>query len=533
MHLTIMNVTAQLLACAACGALAALPFRTLDSSLPLWLALAPAFWCAARAATRRRAALCGFAFALSWTLSAFSFMWSCAFEGALAVSLYTALIYTAAIAGIAALSRRGGAAAVFGAAALWTLVEIARSTVPILYFPWLLLGHASLYCENLRQAADIFGVYGLSFLIAACNAWLAFGLPAWLPEHFRAPQTMNRKTSWRCASLLCALVLGTWAYGVERIERLKPRLKSGATIGVIQGNVSTKLGRSLKDLDDQTARHLELHRRVIREIRDSEGAPPALVCWAETMVPGDMYEQRWGAAFRKQIALSGVPTLAGSNAGEPGNDKREPEDELTHNAAFLFDASGREIMRYYKRRLVAFGEYIPGSRRFSALKMLRSVTRDDYIPGVARSPVQAVGGYNIALDLCIEDAHPALAREAAFDGADTLINLTNDGWFYGTFGPRAHLQTAAWRAIETRRPLLRVTNTGCTAAVDPLGNISLVVPLEQEATGAVKLQRIDGGGSLIVTPYMRLGEFWSAVFFALLLLASLALTHKAAKLSAT
>ena len=527
-----MNFLLQLLACALSGVVAALPFRGPDSSLPLWAALSPVMWCAARATTRWRAALCGFAFSIVWTLSAFSFMWDCALEGALAVSVYTALIYTAAFTGIAALARRGGAAAVIGAAALWTLVEIARSTVPILYFPWLLLGHATLYCENLRQCADIFGVYGLSFLIAACNAWLAFGLPAWLPERYRAGGTVSRKTSWRCASLIFALVLGAFAYGAERIARLAPRLKSGATIGVIQGNVFTKLNRTLKDLDEQTARHLELHRRVIQEIRDAEGAPPALVCWAETMVPGDMYEQRWGEDFRKQIALSGVPTLAGSNAGEPGNDKRAPEDELTHNAAFIFDASGREIMRYYKRRLVAFGEYIPGSRRFSALRMLRSVTRDDYIPGVAASPVKAVGGYNIALNLCIEDAHPALSREAAFDGADTLINLTNDGWFYGTFGPGAHLQTAVWRAIETRRPLLRVTNTGYTAAVDPLGNIFLIVPPEKEATGAVKLPRIDGGGANTVTPYMWLGEFWSAVFFALVLLASVALKSKSDKLSA-
>src|SRR5262249_31403034 len=152
-------------------------------------------------------------------------------------------------------------------------------------------------------------------------------------------------------------------------------------------------------------------------------------------------------------------------------------------------------------------EYVPYGRDFKIMSWLRSVTRDQYLPGTTCSPVTEIGGYHIAVNICVEDVHPAVAREEAFNGADTLINLTNDGWFYGHYGPRAHLQAAAWRAIETRRPLLRVTNTGLTAAVNPLGEIKIILPLETEATGPVKLQRIDNAGAQIVTPYMRLGEF--------------------------
>ena len=80
---------------------------------------------------------------------------------------------------------------------------------------------------------------------------------------------------------------------------------------------------------------------------------------------------------------------------------------------------------------------------------------------------------------------------------------------------------AMWRAIETRRPLLRVTNTGHTIAVNPLGEITMALPPETEAVGGVALQRIDGDGSKIITPYMRLGEFWTAVFFGLVLVVTL------------
>jgi apolipoprotein N-acyltransferase len=416
------------------------------------------------------------------------------------------------------LARRSLSAAVFGTAALWTLVEIARSVVPILYFTWLLLGHSLLYNAQMRQAADLLGVYGLSFLIAAFNAWLAFAFPEWLPMRFRAIPGSGTQPAWRYASILLALTAGVYFYGAQLIERLSRHLKPGPAIGLIQGNIATKLGRTNRQLDEQFIRHMRLHRQVIEEIKAAEGAPPALVCWAETMVPGSMNADAWGAVFQSEVKRSGIPTLAGCVYTQPEDLLKKDEDKRNYNAAFVFDAEGREVMRYYKRRLVAFGEYIPGGRDYAIMSWLRSVTSDRFVPGLERSAVKEAGGYNIALNLCVEDIHPALAREAAYDGADTLVNVTNDGWFYGTYGPRAHLLAAAWRAIETRRPLLRVTNTGYTAAVDPLGNIEVVVPIETEAVGCVHLKRIDGGSARIVTPYMRLGEFWTALIFAIVLI---------------
>jgi|SRR5579862_118430 len=520
--------------CGVCGLLAALPFRDVDSSLSAWVVFAPVFWVVARAKSKKAAAFYAYVFALVWTSRSFTFMWANAFEGAIAAALYTAFVYMLALLCVRRLARAGGTAAVFGVAAAWVLAEIVRSVIPILYFPWLLLGHTLWVNAPLRQGADVLGVYGLSFLIAVFNAWLAFALPAAVSSFFRrngagAPfygRDESLKHAWRSLSILLALIGGFFFYGYERIARIAPRLKPGATIAVIQGNVKTKLGRTVEMLNEQTIRHLELHRQVVAEITAHEGKPPALVCWAETMVPGSMYEDEWGEQFQKEIAKVGVPTLAGSNFLEPDDRDKAEDEKRTHNAAFIFDAKGKEILRYCKRRLVPFGEYVPYGRVSRIMGWIRSVTQDRYVPGTECSEVIDIGGYHIALNICVEDTHPAIAREDAFHGADTLVNITNDGWFYGTYGPRSHLQAAMWRAIETRRPLLRVTNTGRTVAVDPLGNIELILPPETEAAGLAKLMRIDGGGAQIVTPYMRLGEFWTAVIFGLVLCVSVWLSPK-------
>ena len=297
-------------------------------------------------------------------------------------------------------------AAIFATAAVWVLVEVLRSVVPILYFPWLLLGHSLLYNAPMRQAADLLGAYGLSFLIAATNAWLAFGLPAFFPANWPGATPSARPTGWRTGWIIFALVAGAYFYGLERIERLTPRLKPGATIAVVQGNIKTKLGRSMDDLTRQMIRHVELHREVIEKVKAAEGKPPALVCWAETMVPGNMNQDSSGEVFLNEIKKSGVPALTGSNYIEPGDETLPLEKQRIHNTAFIYDAEGHELLRYYKRRLVAFGEYIPYAREYAILAFVRSVTQDQYVPGDSPSPVVDVSGYHVSLNLCVEDIHP-------------------------------------------------------------------------------------------------------------------------------
>jgi len=505
------------------GLVLALPYRYYDGSLPVWVALAPILWLVANAGTTRRALACATVFSLCWTATTFSFLWHLASAGTVALCIYTSLFYIGALWAIRRLARRGVICAVFGTAAAWTLVEILRSIIPVFGFPWLLLGHSLLFNDSLRQGADLFGVYGLSFLVAAVNAWLAFVI---------APKIFNPKMKWepavRYVTAALGLLMGSaLGYGAVRVQSLEPKLRPGPSIAVIQGNILQKLGRTAEECFAQVKGHNELHSLAISRAREA-GVEPVLVCWAETMVPGALNtDDVYSKPFRDHVTEMGITTLAGSNYEIAKGPDALSSDPDSYNAAYVLDGKGKEVFHYFKRKLVPFGEYIPFTTSMPFLKALRSVTRDQYIPGTEPSAVLTVplgasdadpaARYRIAMSVCVEDIHPDIAREGALAGADTLVNITNDGWFFETYGPRAHMLAAAWRAIETRRPLLRVTNTGHTVAVDPLGRINTLLEPWTVGTATVRLLRLPGN----VPPetlYLRLGEWGSAmVFFGIFL----------------
>ena len=498
-----------------CGVVMALPFRDYDGTLPAWIALAPMFRIVVYASRRRRALICGAVFSMTWTFLSFNFLWRQTPFGTIAVSLFTTLVYTCALLCVRRFARRTLESSilrtVLGIAAIWSLVEIVRSTLPILCFPWLLLGHTLLYSEHLRQGADLLGVYGLSFLIAAANAAFAFAIP-----NLRAAPSIDRNNvrgAWASVGLVAILTLALFGYGAMRIAQLEPLLQRGRPIGIVQGNTVQKLGRSSEELTAQLESHLALHRKLVAESKASANDTAGLICWAETMVPGVINEDGWAKIFKREIAAYGIPTLTGVNY-QMERDPAFPDEVQYQNAGMLFDGKGNEVFHYCKRRLVPFGEYVPFNR-WPGFSLLRSVTRDQYVPGTGASPVHKIGGYAIALNICVEDIHPDLAREAAGNGADTMINLTNDGWFYGTYGPRSHLQAAAWRAIEVRRPLLRVTNTGKTVAVNPLGVITEIIPEATEGSCLYGLERLTQPPKTLT---MYLGELGEAAIFAAVLL---------------
>jgi apolipoprotein N-acyltransferase len=523
------------------AAVLSIAFRWYEGSLPVWFALAPVMAVVAAQRSKRLALLHGAAFALTWTWLSFDFLWSQTPAGAIALTIYTSLFYAAGLLIVRRLAREGPVLAVVGTGCVWVLIEVLRSIIPILGFPWLLLGHTLLYNDYLRQGADILGVYGLSFCIAAVNASLAFALPVLLPAKLRSalarahekpeetlpqicgrvPTHAQRLSAWRALSFAASLVLGMWAYGALRTANIEPSLVPGQPIGVIQGNIVQKLGRSDDVLWAQLEGHIALHKQLLSQAAASGDGMPVLVCWAETMVPGAYNCDPWGQVFREYVGHTGIPVLFGSNYIPIEDIGKTALDQRCFNTAYVVDGSGQELFHVYKQKLVAFGEYVPFAHSFPILRYLRSVTQDQYEPGTEASPVRNIGGYNIALNVCVEDIHPDLARESSRAGADTLINITNDGWFYQTYGPRAHLRAAAWRAIEVRRPLLRVTNTGVTAAVDPLGRITKLVHEETVGFALTRLLRIEKEKNApltqLTTLYMRVGEIGVGLIFLSLL----------------
>ena len=229
---------------------------------------------------------------------------------------------------------------------------------------------------------------------------------------------------------------------------------------------------------------LEVCRRLSKE---AAGQGAELVIWPESVnrsgIPGRLTALR-GTRFDPAPELD-VPLVFGAvifTQKSPEEWSLEgTERSLKFSAALALSAEGAITSRYHKRRLMPFGEYVPFASWFPWLKKLSPRT-GNFAAGRSADPLNVrLGENNVKLGalICYEDLVPGLAGEAAMRGAGILVNQTNDAWYGDTVEPYQHHLLAQWRAIETRRYLLRVTNTGYTTVVDSSGQIEASLPTFQ------------------------------------------------------
>ncbi|MGH7830608.1 MAG: apolipoprotein N-acyltransferase, partial [Candidatus Binatia bacterium] len=176
---------------------------------------------------------------------------------------------------------------------------------------------------------------------------------------------------------------------------------------------------------------------------------------------------------------------------------------------------GRIVNRYHKQALLAFGEYIPFSGILSRLPGLNGLG-NGFTPGDGPVTLDLPEGARIAPLICYEDLLPALSRKFAGEkSANLLVNLTNDAWYGRTVAPWQHARLAQWRAIETRRSLVRVTNTGITTVIDPRGAILEALPIFTPGVLKSEVELLEGE-----TPYVRFGDWfaWGATLASLIAL---------------
>ncbi|MCK6472933.1 MAG: apolipoprotein N-acyltransferase [Planctomycetes bacterium] len=519
-----MKLLPACLLAVACGVLAAWPFLD-GAAFFVWFAFAPLFWVLAQAPTRKRLWALVLLFLATWIGLGQGFIAYRTLPGYFPACLWTMLFYLPPLLWVRALAKRGIYSAVFVTAALLTLTELARTRMPIFGFPWLLLGHAVGEYRNLRQGADLLGVPGLSFLAFAVNAVLAFVVLPALRRDERTFGTRGRR--WACSAAVVGMLAALWIYGAVRARTIESHLVPGPLVAWVQGSVYEKVEvtdeQRMKWLED----HVELHAKAA--LGDEHARTPDLICWAETMVPG-LYNKpgdEFHKAFVACVRAHGIPTLFGSTRCHPDDFELPVADQRWYNCAFLADRQGEIIADYAKRKLVPFGEYIPLKETFPFLKHITSVTKDTYTPGGEPSPVADCAGVRFAFNVCVEDTYPELAREGALAGAEVFLNVTNDAWFFPSSGQHAHLLGARLRAIETRRPLLRATNSGVSAWVDPLGEIHRVVEPDTVGVGFAEVRLVSGAGSDGPrTMAMRLGEGPAALLLALLAFACFMMDRK-------
>jgi apolipoprotein N-acyltransferase len=178
-----------------------------------------------------------------------------------------------------------------------------------------------------------------------------------------------------------------------------------------------------------------------------------------------------------------------------------------YNSAILIGADGKEAGRYSKMNLVPFGEFVPPL--FSWIQKI-STEAGDFAPGKSVHTLQ-VNDLQLGTFICYESAFPHFVRRFVSEGANVLVNISNDGWFFDTAAREQHLLLARMRAIENRRWLLRVTNNGITASIDPSGRVR-----EQQREFRETAARLHFDPISETTFYSRAGDWfaWGCLLFA-------------------
>ena len=393
-------------------------------------------------------------------------------------------------------------------AVLWTLYEYLKSS-GYLGYPWGLIAYPVHAVTPLVQFVDITGVWGLCLLMALANAVAAEWLDLALDGRV-APRVPARL--WQATAALALLAVAALGYGAAALVRPLPRT---ATLDVVLVQHNANPWQSG---DDDTV--LATLRRLTGEGLAAAPEPPDLVVWSETALTWPVIGAQAADADIPAVpaALTGLPVPL--LTGVPWVVGTEPLQAM--NAAVLVAPGGAVLDHYGKQHLVPFAESVPFwevpaiRRLFTGLIGLQA----PWVPGAAATiyelPVRDGGPVRFATPICFEDAFPYLNRRFVRAGADLLINLTNDAWSQTVSAETQHFVAARLRAVENRRVLIRATNGGVTAAVDPWGRlIGSAAPLFTET--ALRLQ-VPVYRPAADTAYTRFGDWLPAVLAALLAL---------------
>lgn len=345
-------------------------------------------------------------------------------------------------------------------------------------FPWH-LGYTLLWAKlPVYQLADLVGFAGLSSVILFSNAWVAW---IWLQRR----QSARFLTIHIGALATVLILLNTWGHN-HKIpwNQFDGEIKATviqANIGNIE-KVFAETGRGYQATI--TEKFLRLSREAIAKYPDTD-----LLVWPETAYPDYLDASFLGLARQRQLIEGlqplGIPLLTGAYSKEKNLDLKE--DKATYNALFLIKPDGTSYSPPYRKTyLLAFGEYLPFSEAFPILlKWLPFVSNFGRGLGPALLTLDRPDGSHLDIggQICYEGLYDDFSRGLAKKGALLLANVTNDSWFGYPFEPRQHLYMTLARAIETRRPLLRSTNTGISTGILANGEILQWSPIHEEWFG--------------------------------------------------
>ncbi len=456
----------------------------------VWVAPLPLIWALAHETRLKRA------FLLGYVCGAFFFAGSCywfvtvmEFYGHLApvlavIALILFVIIDSTFLGGFGLAmgwaaRRSPGWALALSPFLWMAMELAR-TYLVTGFPWNLLGYA-VQAGGVRQIASVTGVYGLSFLAVATSALLAWVMLS--PRRARAGLALAGWLSlllvaqWKLApppptvgKELAILVQPNVPLDDAEIETWVPWRNPTQLRELIQFSVNA-VSRFSSPGPEDTGNGSIISAPPVQNPKSKVQNPPLLV-WAENPAPffftrDPIFRNAMENLARQTHAIVIANTIV----------PIDPQGQTISNTAITLDPDGHEVSRYDKIHLVPFGEYVPG---WAFPGLVHKITSDvgNFVPG-SDYPVASVPGGNIGVFICYEAIIPQLARALVANGANVLVNISNDAWYGDSAAAYQHLEMARLRAIENHRYLLRATNNGVTTFIDPYGRVREQLPRYQ------------------------------------------------------
>ena len=372
-----------------------------------------------------------------------------------------------------------GCPALLAAPIVMTAMEWVRAHA-LSGFGFVMLSNSQYEVPLLLQVCDLFGAYGLTFLMTLFAAGVCVALCG------------QRLGGLAVSGLVLAFVLG---YGFFKLDSIEQSNGSEMHVAIVQGNIDTRFPATEAEMREYGQQLFREYLNLQKEwMQEQAGPAPELFVWPEGKYPvpyvlpgGDEDD----ASIRENFRTFHSMLYAGEEAGFNQEDSAlplmivgattfDPEKDKQYNSALLVGKKGKVLGAYHKMELVPFGEFVPFSKWFPLLGKMTPIGN-----GIDRGtqPVAFNINGNMAMPIvCFESASTHHVRESVAylrssgKEPDFLVNITDDGWFYGQTALDQHLACNVIRAVENRKPLFVAANTGLSAMIQSSGEIISMGP---------------------------------------------------------
>jgi len=453
-----MHTLLPWIAAVAGGLLAFLGYVGIDQFYLEWICLVPILW-AISGQTPGRAFLIGWVAGIVGHGGGFYWIvtmlrqfadvsWPLAVLGLLLLSAANGIVFAIWAWATRLISRGAGWSVAWVSPIIWTASEK--------FWPQLFpnyLGASQYKLSLVTQIADLTGILGVTFLVVYMNSTI-----------YAVIERIRRKHPhpWRPAAIFSVVIGIVLVYGAVRISMVDRNASSAGSLAV--GLVQTNRGAGEKHFDEGL--FLQEHQEMSRALVMSQ--PLDIIAWPESTLFLNL-ASREGVLSTSLLGDLRTPLLFGAVILT-----EERGERRMYNSAVLVDGTGRIVGTYDKMVLVPFGEYIPFGDTFPRLYSW-SPYSGRFWRGENTEPLR-LNNHVLSVNICYEDIFPDHVRMLMEGGRhhrvpEAMFNLTNDSWYGNTVQPMEHLVLASFRSIEHRRALVRSTNTGISAIVDPVGRI--------------------------------------------------------------